>query len=101
MQIGDLFKEESDYRELLSENIRNQMRAKMAEDEYNMYWVDYEEVPGLNWEGLKEDQNFYLDEAGNLVIVFDEYEVAPGYMGAQEFTVERAVYESILREEEM
>lgn len=101
VQIGDLFKEESDYRELLSENIRNQMRAKMAEDEYNMYWVDYEEMPGLNWEGLKEDQNFYLDEAGNLVILFDEYEVAPGYMGAQEFTVERAAFEDILKEEWM
>lgn len=98
IQIGDLFKEGSDYRELLSEDIRDQMRAKMAEDDYNFYWVDDEEMPALNWEGLKEDQNFYLDEAGNLVIVFDEYEVAPGYMGAQEFTVDRSVFENILKE---
>ena len=98
IRIGDLFKEDSGYRELLSENIREQMRAKMAEDDNNFYWVDYEEIPGLNWEGLKEDQNFYLDGEENLVIVFDEYEVAPGYMGAQEFTVERSVFENILRE---
>ena len=97
IQLGDLFQEGSDYRGLLSENLRDQMRAKMAEDDYNVYWVDYEEVPGLNWEGLKEDQNFYLDEEGNLVIAFDEYEVAPGYMGAQEFTVKREVFESILK----
>lgn len=97
IQIGDLFQEGSNYRELISENVRDQMRAKMAEDDYNVYWVDYEEVPEWNWEGLKEDQNFYLDEEGNLVIAFDEYEVAPGYMGAQEFTVDREVFESILK----
>lgn len=97
VQIGDLFREGSHYNELLSGNIQDQMRAKMAEDEYNVYWVDYEEVPEWNWEELKEDQNFYFDEAGNLVVVFDEYEVAPGYMGAQEFTVERSVFEEILK----
>lgn len=97
LQIGDLFREDGDFNEILSQNIKEQMKAKMAEDEMNMYWVDYEEVPGLNWEGLKEDQNFYFDGAGNLVIVFDEYEVAPGYMGAQEFTVKKDVFEGIMR----
>lgn len=97
IQIGDLFREDSDFNKILSENIKGQMRAKMAEDEMNMYWVDYEDVPEWNWECLKEDQNFYFDKAGNLVIVFDEYEVAPGYMGAQEFTVEKGVFERILK----
>lgn len=97
VQLVDLFREGSNYSETLSENIREQMRAMMAEDEMNMYWVDYEEVPELNWEGLKEDQNFYFDGAGNLVIAFDEYEVAPGYMGAQEFTVEKDVFEKLLK----
>ncbi len=97
VQIGDLFAEGSDYNGVLSENIRDQMRAQMAEDENKVYWVDYEDVPEWNFERLKEDQNFYFDEAGNLVIVFDEYEVAPGYMGALEFTVERAVFEGLLK----
>ncbi len=97
VQIGDLFREGSDYNQLLSENIKDQMRARMAEDEMNMYWVDYEDMPEMNWEGLKEEQNFYFDESGNLVVAFDEYEVAPGYMGAQEFTVERSVFEGILK----
>ena len=34
---------------------------------------------------------------GNLVIAFDEYEVAPGYMGAQEFTVEKGIFENLLK----
>lgn len=97
IQIGDLFREDSGYAEVLSEDIRNQMRAAMAEDEMNMYWVDSTDMPELNWEGIREDQNFYFDDKGNLVIVFDEYEVAPGYMGAQEFTVERAVFENLLK----
>ena len=97
VQLSDLFRENSNYNETISENIKDQMRAKMAEDEMNVYWVDYADVPEWNFERLKEDQNFYFDEAGNLVIVFDEYEVAPGYMGAQEFTVERSVFEEMLK----
>lgn len=97
VQLKDLFLENCDYNTLISENIREQMRAQMAEDESKAYWVDKTDMPGLNWKGLKEDQNFYFDASENLVIVFDEYEVAPGYMGAQEFTVEKAVYEKDLK----
>lgn len=97
IQLGDLFQEDSDYNERLSENIKDQMRAKMKEDENSFYWVDYEDVPEWNFERLKDDQNFYFDEAGNIVISFDEYEVAPGYMGASEFTVELEVFEDILK----
>ena len=97
IMVGDLFREDSNYNEVLSENIKSQMREKMAEDENNMYWVDYDDIPDWNFERLKEDQNFYFDEEENLVISFDEYEVAPGYMGAQEFTVEREVFEGILK----
>lgn len=97
IQIGDLFQENSGYAEVISEDIKNQMRSAMAEDEMNMYWVDNTDMPEINWQGIKDDQNFYLVGNGNLVVVFDEYEVAPGYMGAQEFTVERSVFENLLR----
>lgn len=97
IQIGDLFLENSGYAEVISEDIKNQMREAMAADESRTYWVDSTETPYWNWQGIEEDQNFYLDENGNLVVVFDEYEVAPGYMGAQEFTVERSLFEKLLR----
>lgn len=97
VQLKDLFRENSGYSEVLSEEIRSQMRALMAEDEMNMYWVDSTDMPELNWQGVKEDQNFYFDADNDLVLVFDEYEVAPGYMGAQEFTVEREVFEGLLQ----
>lgn len=63
-----------------------------------LYWVDDTDVPEWNWQGITEEQNFYLDEEGNLVVVFDEYEVAPGYMGAQEFRVKRGVFEELLKQ---
>lgn len=97
IQLGDIFREGCDYNTRISENIREQMRAAMAEDTGKAYWVDREDMPGLNWQGLAEDQNFYFDADQNLVIVFDEYVVAPGYMGAQEFTVEKEVYEDLLK----
>ena len=97
IELNDLFFEDSDYRIRISENIREQMRMAMAEDAAKAYWVDKEDHPGLNWQGLTGEEDFYFDEAENLVIVFDEYEVAPGYMGAQEFTVEKDVYEDLLK----
>lgn len=97
VQLGDLFAEGSGYRETISENIREQMRAAMSEDGDKSYWVDMTDMPDLNWKGLEEEQDFYFDRAGNLVLFFDEHEVAPGYMGAQEFTVDRSVYAEMLK----
>lgn len=70
--------------EAVSQNIKDQMAAQMAEDEGKIYFTEGE--PG-GFTGLTGDENFYLNEAGELVIVFGEYEVAPGYMGTVSFTI--------------
>lgn len=70
--------------EAVSQNIKDQMAAQMAEDEGKVYFTEGE--PG-GFTGLAGDENFYLNEAGELVIVFGEYEVAPGYMGTVSFTI--------------
>ena len=41
-----------------------------------------EEFPGVT-----EDTPFYINEAGNVVISYDKYEIGPGYMGIQEFEI--------------
>lgn len=74
--------------EAVSQNIQNQMAAQMAEDEGKIYFT--EDEPG-GFTGLTGDENFYLNEAGELVIVFGEYEVAPGYMGTVSFTIPKDV----------
>ena len=74
--------------EAVSQNIKDQMAAQMAEDEGKVYFTGGE--PG-GFTGLTGDENFYLNEAGELVIVFGEYEVAPGYMGTVSFTIPKDV----------
>ncbi len=96
IQLKDLFVEGSDFNTILSEDIQEQMRDIMAKDKGKVYWID-QENPEMNWKGLIEEQNFYFNAEGDLVIVFDEYEIAPGYMGAQEFVVEKDVYKDLLR----
>ncbi len=96
--LKDVFEDGADYITPISENIIKQMREEMAEDDMKYYWVDEDEVVDWNFKTIKEDQNFYFNEQGQLVICFDEYEVAPGYMGLVEFAVEDEVIEGILRD---
>lgn len=70
------------------ETIANeQVLAGIAErsKEKDAYFFEGEE--GFN--GVTKDQAFYINEAGNPVIVFNKYEIAPGYMGVQEFEIVR------------
>lgn len=86
--LKNLFIEGVDYITPISENIKKQMREEMRADESKMYWIDSEDEIIEDFEAIKEDQNFYLNEEGQIVICFDEYEVAPGYMGLVEFAVD-------------
>lgn len=95
LTLADIFVEGADYVTPISENIISQMREKMAEDEMNMYWLD-DEIEELNFKAIKEDQSFYLDAEGNVVISFNEGDVAPMYMGVVEFTIPNEVISDIL-----
>lgn len=68
----------------INENIREQMTQQMAQDESKVYFA---EGDSSAFSGLNGDENFYFNEAGELVIVFSEYEVAPSYMGTVSFTI--------------
>ena len=57
--------------------------AERAQDPDNIYWT--EEQGGF--QGIEEDQPFYLNADGLLVVVFEKYEIAPGSMGSQEFVI--------------
>ena len=60
------------------------------EDEDKVYFLNDE--MGADFDKIKEDQNFYIDDAGRMVLVFDEYEVAPGFMGIVEITIPETIY---------
>ncbi len=93
--LSNLFKADADYVGVISENIKEQMRNQIKNDD-KMYFIDTED--GLdNFEAIKPDQNFYFNADNELVIAFDEYEVAPGYMGRVEFVIDDSVISSILK----
>lgn len=97
--LSDLFVEGSDYVGIISENILAQMKEQMAQDEGKIYFFEGngDDVEEFNFKQIKEDQNFYFNENGELVIGFDEYEVAPGYMGTVEFVIPSQVIASIVK----
>ena len=95
--LEDLFAEGSDYISAISENIRTQMREQMAADEGVIYFLDGDDMPEFNFQGITEQANFYFNEKDELVIAFDEYEVAPGSMGAPEFVIPQEVTAAILK----
>ena len=95
--LADLFAEGSDYISVISENIKTQMREQMVADEGVIYFLDDEDMPEFNFQSITEQTNFYFNESGELVIAFDEYEVAPGYMGAPEFVIPQEVTAAILK----
>ena len=96
LQLKDLFKEGADYITPISENIKTQMREQMAADDMKHYWVD-DEIEGLNFKQITDETSFYLNEAGNIVISFNEGDVAPMYMGCVEFVIPNEVVTDICK----
>ena len=95
--LEDLFVEGSDYISAISENIKTQMQEQMAADEGVIYFLDNDDMPEFNFQGITEQTNFYFNEKDELVIAFDEYEVAPGSMGTPEFVIPQEVTAAILK----
>lgn len=92
--LGDLSADENFYT-VLENEIRRQMREIMATDSEKTYWVD-DALLGEDFVKLDGTHNFYWSESGDLVIVFDKYEVAPGYMGTPEFAIRKEVIQDVL-----
>lgn len=93
--LHSLFKNDS-YIQTISDNIKQQMRQRMKDDENVIYFIEQEDMPEENFETIKAEQNFYINEDNKLVVVFDEYEVAPGYMGTSEFIIPTDVVKDLL-----
>ena len=68
-----------DYVQIAEESVRSQAAKKAAETGLE-FWLD-------DWAGVDENTKFYLNEAGNPVIVFEKYEIAPGAAGQPEFEI--------------
>lgn len=86
--LPSLFKDDR-YVDIISENIKKQMIEQNKADKNKFYWVagiEQKATMGL-FEKISKDQSFYINKENKLVICFQKYEIAPGYMGNVEFVI--------------
>lgn len=95
--LSSLFKDDR-YVEVISENIKKQMIEQNKADSNKFYWAAGIEQKGNMklFEKILKEQSFYINSEGKLVISFDKYEVAPGYMGIVQFVIPTDIIADIL-----
>ncbi|ATP40461.1 anti-sigma factor [Solibacillus sp. R5-41] len=94
LTLPSLFKDAS-YIPAISEYIQQQMRDEMIETNgESTYWLV--ETDSMGFEEITKEQNFFITEQGKLVIAFDKYEVAPGYMGLVKFEIPTELIQEML-----
>lgn len=81
MKFKEAFQEGSNYKEILEKEINSQL-----------------EIEGIS-ELLKEDQEFYIDENGDFVIVIQEFEIEQKDVGIKEVRIELENIRDVLVEE--
>lgn len=77
ISLDDLYG--SNYQIELKDIIRKQIKERLNKDKYayNLEWFEQTDI--------NKAAHFYIDDEGNIVIVFMRYEIAPGYIGMPEF----------------
>ncbi len=85
LNLRDIFG--SDYKNIIDEEIYKQIEER-SKNPNNIYFTKDEG----GFEGIENEyQDFYINENGKVVIVFEKYEIAPGYMGTQEFEIDKQI----------
>jgi len=82
--LKELLKKQPNYVQKISKYIRTEMK-RINKKENGMFWV--ERGSQDEFKKIKEDQNFYINDEGSLVVCFDKYEVAAGAQGSPEFII--------------
>ena len=80
----------SNYFKIISEEIKLQIKNQMQDNQDVSYFEDV-----VNDLKIGADQDFYINKQNKLVIVFQKYDIAPGYMGCPEFEISAIDLENI------
>lgn len=80
LTLENLFKENVDYKKIINEKIKGQMEERKKQGEFF-----FEGSKGFA--SITDNQPFYINKNGDLVIVFNVYEIAPFGAGIIEFTI--------------
>ncbi len=88
LTLKDVLSEE--YTEIANTSIIRQMKVRAVEDSNVVYWgiTDNDKPDFDGFTSVDKNTNFYLNEDGNPVVCFDKFEIAPGFMSAQEFVID-------------
>ena len=92
--LDSLFKKNADYITPISSFILDEMKNE-NENNGGFFFIDGEEDERFT--KIRADQNFYINSSGNIVICFDEYEVAAGAQGCPEFVIPDNVIAKIVK----
>ena len=95
--LPSLFKNK-DYVQVISDEIKQQMKKQTTDSKgeqvYFIKGMDAEITDGFDQ--IQANQSFYINKKHELVISFNEYEVAPGSMGPVKFVIPTKVIQSLL-----
>lgn len=91
LSLPMLFKN-ANYQRALSEEVTKQMKERISKSS-DMVYLPLENDDAYN---MTEDPEFYINDDHELVLYFDKYEIAPGYMGPQEFAINKELVEELL-----
>lgn len=89
--LEDLFGK--NYEAIVNPMIKKQIHQQMKKDP-KIYYFEGK----MGFQGIRKNQPFYIDKQGNVVIVFEKYTIAPGYMGSRTFTIPCAKTKSYMED---
>lgn len=73
-----------DYKTLVDKSVQSQIEQRQKENENNLYFTAEEG----GFSGIENEyHDFYINEDKKVTVVFQKYEIAPGYMGIQNFEI--------------
>ena len=78
----------NDYKQIVDETIYKEIEERSKNPNNSYFTKDEGGFSGIE----NEYQNFYINSEGKVVIVFEKYEIAPGYMGTQEFVIDKQIF---------
>lgn len=86
LNLRDIFGNE--YKQIVDETIYKEIEERSKNPD-NIYFTADEG----GFEGIENEyQDFYISSDGKVVIVFEKYKIAPGYMGTQEFVIDKQIF---------
>ncbi len=94
IQLKDLFLESSDYISVISEEVKRQMKENIKNGT-DIYLFDGDiDIDDFT---IDENQSFYFNDSQDIVIHFDDYEIAPGSEGSKDFVIPKEAVKDILK----